>query len=381
MQSIQNKDTRKVLIIYKWLPKYRVDFYQQLRNKLLKNNIELHLIYGKSNKLNTLKKDEAEIEWGKYIPNRILNVGKKELIWQPCLQYLKDKDLIIVQTENKLILNYILIIIRPISKFKLAFWAHVNNMQDDANSLRNKFKLLFNNKCDWWFGYTKSAKLFLTARNYPENRITVVQNAIDTITLMKYYSKISEEELNDLKESLNIIGNNIGIFCGGMYPDKDFEFILATCVRVKTVLSDFHMIFIGSGIESSKIINASNKMDWVHFIGPKFGIERIIYFKISAIQLMPRLVGLCILDSFAMETPLITTDHPFHGPEIDYLENGVNGIMTKNNLNDFSNSIIDILNSQKYLHLIEGGKLAAEKYTVENMAENFNNGILACLNT
>src|SRR4030042_788776 len=100
---------KKVLILYKYLPQYRVDFFQQLRKTLSEHDIELQLIYGKSSKKDALKKDEADIEWAKFIPNKSLNIGNLQFIWQPCLRFLKDFDLVIVQPESKLILNYYLI--------------------------------------------------------------------------------------------------------------------------------------------------------------------------------------------------------------------------------------------------------------------------------
>lgn len=370
---------KNVLIIYKFLPYYRVEFYELLRIKLSKNDINLNLIYGNSNKIDALKGDETEIDWANHIINHRFFIGKTEILWQPCLSQIKDMDLIIVQPENKLVLNYYLMLARHFSKYKLAFWGHVYHMQDNVNSIRNKFKLPFLNMCDWWFGYTSSAKKYLLAKNYPENKITVVQNAIDTLRLKKKYSEISDIELNSCKNNIGVCGSNIGIFCGSMYPDKDFDFILQTCYRIKKEISDFHMLFVGSGIESAKIIKASKTSNWIHFIGPKFGEERVIYFKMASIQIMPKLIGLSILDSFAMETPLITTDHPFHGPEIDYLENGINGIITKSNVDDYSNVIIDQFKTKKYLDFVRGGKLSSDKLTVENMTENFKNGILACL--
>jgi glycosyltransferase involved in cell wall biosynthesis len=371
---------KKVLIIYKFLPQYRADFYEQLKARLLEHNIELHLIYGKSNKVDALRKDEIEIDWAKYIPNRRFYLGKTEILWQPCLNHLRDKDLIIVQPENKFILNYYLMLSRRFAKYKFAFWGHVYNMQDDVNSLRNKFKLLFLNKCDWWFGYTKGAKEFLVDKNFPENKITVVQNAIDTLTLKKHYIQIPDSELIKLKEQLGIKKLNTGIYCGGMYPDKKLDFILQACYKIKNEIPDFHMLFIGSGAEANKVVKAAESSDWIHYLGPKFGKDRVIYFKISSVQLMPGVVGLGILDSFAMETPIITTHHSFHSPEIDYLENEVNGIMTKYDIEEYSQSIIGILKTKKYLRLMDGCKVSSEKYTVENMAENFKNGILACLN-
>jgi len=371
---------KKVLIIYKFLPQYRVDFYEELKSKLLKHDIELQLIYGKSNDTDALKKDEVEIEWAKYIPNRRYYIFGIEILVQPCLSHLKDKDLVIVQPENKLLLNYYLMFARHFSKYKFAFWGHVYNMQDSPDSFRNIIKMLFIHRCDWWFGYTKSAKDFLIKKRYPENRITAVQNAIDTLRLIAYYSEIGTSEINNLKAQLRITGSNVAIYCGGMYPGKYLDFILQTCDRIKKEIPDFHMLFLGSGVESYKVVKAAEACDWIHYIGPKFGMDRVIYFKISAIQLMPGIVGLCVLDSFAMETPIITTEHPFHSPEIDYLENGINGIITTHDPEDYLRSIVDILITKKYIDLAEGGKAAAEKYTVENMAENFKNGILSCLN-
>lgn len=371
---------KKVLFLYKYLPQYRVAFFQQLKETLFKHNIELQLIYGKSKNIDVLRKDEVDIEWAKFIPNRSFKLGKTELIWQPCLRHLKDNDLVIVQPENKLILTYYLAFTRNFSKNKLGFWGHGRNMQADINSLRNRFQRLFLKRCDHWFAYTNGVKKYLLEKNYPENRITVTNNAIDTVSLRKYYSEINNTELTELKKLLGINGSKTGIYCGGMYPAKRLDFIIETCYKVKNEIPDFHMIFIGSGIDSYKAQEVSNSNDWIHYVGPKFGKDHVKYFKISSVQIMPGVVGLGILDSFAMETPIITTNIPFHGPEIDYLESGNNGILTNDNLDDYSNSVIEVLKTEKYLELIEGCKLSAEKYTVERMVENFKNGILSILN-
>lgn len=370
---------KKVLIIYKYLPQYRVEFFHLLKAKLEAHDVDLQFVHGKSNKIDALKKDEASIDWARVIENKELRFGKKVLIWQPVLKELRDKDMVITLPENKLVLNYYLMIAKFFSKYKFSFWGHAYNMQNDVDDMRNKAKLMFLNRCDWWFAYTKSAKDFLISRGFNKNHITIVQNAIDTSDLIKYYNTIDAGQVDKLKEELNITGDNVGIYCGSMYPDKDFDFILAACYRIKEKVKDFHMVFVGSGVESYKIEKAAETNDWIHYVGPKFGNARVIYFKISSIQLMPRLVGLAIVDSFATETPIITTTHPFHGPEVDYLENGVNGIMTDDDIDTYSNAVAELLQTKKYLNMIENCKKSAGVYTVENMAENFKEGILSCL--
>ena len=371
---------KKVLIIYKFLPQYRKEFFNLLREELALQNIEIELVYGKIRNTDSLKSDEVDIEWAQFIPNKRVLIGKTELLWQPCLKYLYDKDLVIVEGANRLLLNYYLMIARHFSKFKLAFWGHGRNLQEDINSIRNRFKYLFLKKCDWWFGYTSGVKKFLIVNGYPEDKITVVQNAIDTTSLREHYNQISKLEINELIDEFGIKGCKTGIYCGAMYPDKRLDFILETCKIVKNVIPEFHMIFIGSGIESYKVVQAAENFNWIHYVGSMFDKDRVKYFKISDIQIMPAAVGLGMLDSFAMETPMITTVNSFHGPEIEYLENGINGFITKDNILDYSQTIIDVLQTQKYIALIEECKLSAGIYNMESMVANFKNGILSCLN-
>jgi L-malate glycosyltransferase len=300
----------------------------KLKAELEDENIKLDLIYGKNLNNDALKLDEVDIEWAKYIPNRRIKIGKIELLWQPCLKYLKDYDLIISEQANKLLINYYLSLSRKFVKYKFAFWGHGRNMQDSATSLKNRFKYLFINKCDWWFAYTEGVKKVMINNNYPQNKITVVQNAIDTISLQKYYNDITSQQISELKKYLNIESDNVAIYCGGIYAEKRIDFIINACIAIRKVIPDFHMIIIGSGIETNKVKKASETYNWIHYEGPKFDEDRVIYFKISKVQLMPGLVGLGILDSFALQTPIVTTNFPFHSPEFSYLVNGENGIIT-----------------------------------------------------
>ena len=371
---------KKIIFLNKSLLQYRKDFYNLLKSELLKHDIEMEVIYGKSSNINFLNKDEVEINWAKYIPNKSFKIGRTELIWQPCLNEIKDKDIVIVESANKLLINYILILSRTFSKRKLAFWGHGRNIQANTNSLRNRFKYLFLNKCDWWFGYTKGTRDFLLSKNYPAEKITVVQNAIDTIGIRKFYSEIQEYELAELRKELGIQKDDpTAIFCGAMYPEKNFDFILEICHKVRQEIPNFNMIFIGSGIEANKLIMASEENSWIHYVGSKFGNERVKYFKISQIQLLPYYVGLGILDSFALETPVIVTSNSFHGPEIEYLEDGKNGYMTKDNSDDYLSKVIETLKNKTYLNLISGCRKTAEKITLEVMVENFKEGIISCL--
>jgi hypothetical protein len=99
---------------------------------------------------------------------------------------------------------------------------------------------------------------------------------------------------------------------------------------------------------------------------------------------MPGLVGLAIVDSFAAEAPIITTSVPYHSPEIEYLEDGVNGILVRDEYSpdQFAQAVLEVLTDESLgTRLRSGCRIAAERYTNEEMVHRFANGIERALET
>jgi glycosyltransferase involved in cell wall biosynthesis len=112
-----------------------------------------------------------------------------------------------------------------------------------------------------------------------------------------------------------------------------------------------------------------------------FGADRVPYLKMSKLLFMPGLVGLAIIDSFAARTPIITTDIPTHSPEIEYLDNGVNGMMVECDIDVYVKAVVDYLSDQNLQILLEGGcEKSSKMYSIDNMAKNFCDGIIKNLN-
>ncbi|UZR92739.1 glycosyltransferase family 4 protein [Chondrinema litorale] len=372
---------KKVLILQKVLPVYRVAFFNKLKNRLSENNIELDLIYGNGSKEELLKKDKVDIPWAKSRNNKIFNIAGKEVYWQPVLNDLPGYDLVIAEQANKLLVNYLLNIKRNFSSQKFAYWGHGKNMQAEGKALGNIYKKFFQNKCDWWFAYTASVKEYLKENGFPEEQVTIVQNAIDATELQNQYNDVTPEELLALKESLNINSNHVGIYCGGMYPEKRLPFLIEACDKIREKVDDFTMIFIGAGIDQEIVKEAAENRDWMHYVGPKRGKEKAVYFRLSDVFLMPGLVGLAVLDAFNTQTPMVTTDYEYHSPEIEYLQHGTNGLITENNLESYVDNVLSIFtNNNLQSTLIEGCTVASELYTIEVMVENFASGIEKALN-
>ena len=140
------------------------------------------------------------------------------------------------------------------------------------------------------------------------------------------------------------------------------------------------MIFIGSGPEQGKVEKGAREYDWIHYVGQKFGRERAVYFKASQALMIPGAVGLAIVDSFVTETPLFTTNLPSHGPEIAYLRNRENGVMTASSVNEYADAVAAFLESDEAQQRLKMGcRQSAKMCTLDNMVSNFTIGIKSCL--
>ncbi|NER84004.1 MAG: glycosyltransferase family 4 protein [Leptolyngbya sp. SIO1D8] len=372
---------KKVLIIQRYLPHFRVEFFKRLKEECANKNIALSLVYGRLKGAEAMKIKEENLEAGIYAPVKEINFFNQKLFWHRCLQNLKGQDMIIVQQTNRELINYLLLLRRIFSKTKFAYIGHGRNMQVKTGSWRNRVKNFLIKKCDWWFAYNDNVKDYLTTQGYPPERITSFMNAIDTKSLILTYEDIGNAQVLTIKKELHIDSDNIGIFCGGLYKEKRINFLIEACIQIKSRIKDFHLIVLGSGVEEPKVRDYCEKFDWIHYPGPVHDDQRkAAYFKASKVFLLPGLVGLAILDSFAFQTPLITTDYPFHSPEIDYLKNEGNGIITKNNISEYVDSVVELLqNDTKMAKLIEGCRHSAGIYNLEGMVENFTTGIVKAL--
>jgi L-malate glycosyltransferase len=375
--------SKKVAIIWRYLADYRVPFYCGLKEYLAQRDVELQLIYGPSNG-DGLAEDEAQttLPWAKCVNHWSATIRGIEACWQPYQSYLRDADLVIVEQANRLLLNYWLIAKRRFSRQKIAFWGHGRDLQTYPGTIRNAWKKLFVKHVDWWFAYSAEVREAIIKSGFVPERISNVQNTIDTSALLSVKAAISAQQLANLRKELSLGSGPVGIYCGRIYKDKRIDFFLEACFGIRKLIPGFEVIIVGGGPDQNKIMVAARKAGWIHYIGPKFGNARVPYFLLSDVSLMPGAVGLAIIDCFALEVPLMTTKFPYHGPEVSYLKNGENGLMTKDDLQSYVAGVTDtLIDRERLTRLKNGCRAAASIYTMQGMIENFGRGVLTCLET
>ena len=374
---------RRVAIVYKCLPQWRRRFFELLRDRLAREAIHLQLIYGQPGAKDATRKDTVDLEWAQRIENRIVHFCGRELYWQPCLYFLRGADLVIVEQASKLLVNYVLQARYLLGGTKFAFWGHGKNFaQYDSHWLGEFLKHRVSRRVHWWFAYNAKSAAVVQSLGFPADRTTLTQNAIDTRALIAATRRFDPSALRGLCDVLQLRGRNVCLYAGAMYRDKRLLFLLEACELIRRWVPDFEMIFMGAGIDAGIVTEAAMRHSWIKYIGPKFDQEKVPYFMLSKLFLMPGVVGLAVLDAFALAVPLVTTAVPGHGPEIDYLDDGTNSILVQQMQSPaaYARTVAELLrDEQRRQLLIEGCRAAAEIYTVENMVERFAAGVTQAL--
>jgi glycosyltransferase involved in cell wall biosynthesis len=373
----------KIAIIQKFITHYRRPFFELLKERLAKSDIELVLVYGNPRSKDGDNKDAVSISWGKNVKSRSLNVFGHELLFLSAFRFLRGADLVIVEQASKLTLNYLLFLAQQAGLKKFCLWGHGKNFDvHSASRVGEMLKFFMSRYVHWWFAYNDFSAAVVKSLGYPENRITSVQNSIDTRSLIKAQESITQENLECIRRETGLKSRNVCIYSGAMYSERRLDYLIKACQEVKRQIRDFEMIFIGEGVDQEKVEIAAKQFDWIHYVGAKFGKGKVPYFMLSKLLLIPSSVGLAVLDSISLETPLITTHRIGHGPEIDYIRNGLNGVIVRD-FNDFikyASCISYLLKNDDALNkLIAGCKMGKENYTIEEMVDRFVKGVFNAL--
>jgi L-malate glycosyltransferase len=366
-----------VTILQRSLPHYRIAFFQGLRAYLAARGVRLRLIYGAPAGKDAKKGDQQKLPWAEEV-ELVLWAGER-LVYHPVLGSLSKEKLVICEQANRNLINYLLMGWRRLGGPKLALWGHGRNRQATIGSAGNRFKKVYVGQSDWFFAYTGGVGEDLAEWGYPAERITIVGNSIDTRAFASDLEAVTASMTEQIVQQYGLSGSTC-LYCGGMYPEKQIPLLLEACRLLAKRIPGFVLLAVGAGTDADLFEQAAITAPWLHYVGPKFGVEKASFYKASKLVLMPGLVGLAVLDSFVAGVPIATTEYPYHSPEIEYLDSGVNGLVTGYSVAEFANGVAGLLeNSAELSRMALEAKEAAKRHSMEEMVRNFGDGILKVL--
>lgn len=116
------------------------------------------------------------------------------------------------------------------------------------------------------------------------------------------------------------------------------------CHAIRARIPDFEMIFVGDGPLQGMIEEAARRHPWIHYVGPRFGADRLPYFALA------------------------------------HLRHGENDLIVENSLPAYVDAMAAHLTEPTARQrLVEGCRQSAARYSVENTVTRYAAGIRDCL--
>lgn len=372
----------RVTFVVANIKKFRVPFYRMLHEDLKKHGIELNLVYSDPSAQEFKRNDSCRIDdvFGVRVRRFYFLDGRILLQFiNPIIIF--RSDLVVVVQANGYLMNFLFLALNFLRLKKVAYWGHGYNHQGSLGSLSERLKRVLCTKVSWWFSYTQSTRNFLVDAGFDAQRISVINNAVDTRGFSECLARVSANDIASLRDRLGFDSTDIiGVYCGSLYLEKRLDFLLSTAEKIHAVFPRFKLVIVGDGPLSTFVKSFCATRSSVVYFGAAFGTEKVVIFKASSVFLHPGAVGLGILDSFAAGLPFLTTRDARHGPEIAYLIDRENGLFLDEHEDGFASGVLSLIKDDGLLASLSAGALnSAAEISIESMVATVSSGIRSCM--
>jgi glycosyltransferase involved in cell wall biosynthesis len=357
-----------ILIVQAGIPHYRVPFFSALYRELLEDGWSLGVAYSWLD-----DGVDAGHPWMVHVPKHSLPMGA---YWQSFGLLANDYDLVIYEHAARALSTWVSLILRRQTGRPVAFWGHGRNM-GSSSGLVERAKAATLSLPDWWFAYTEEAAGYLADRGFPADRISIVNNAVDTLGFSQQVAQVDDVRLDTLtQEPPPGRPTKIALYCGRLIRDrKRLDVLFEVAGLVAHEISEFVLLVVGDGVDRPFVEEAAMSNVSIRYLGALYGERKAEAFALADVFVHPGALGLAVLDAFSAGLPVLTTENPCHGPEFAYLKDGVNGFVAPNT-RELARLTGALLQDPDQLRALSAGALiTAKEYTLERMVSSYATGI------
>ncbi|MBT8399411.1 MAG: glycosyltransferase family 4 protein, partial [Rhodothermia bacterium] len=183
--------------------------------------------------------------------------------------------------------------------------------------------------------YSRRSRDVLATHVDPD-RLFVAQNTLNTTELFELRDKLLKEGRSQVRKRLGLPDQPTFVFVGQLVARKGTDDLISF-IKAITERQPATLVIIGDGperVSMEESVTAQGLDDHVRFLGSISDADKLApHIFASDVMVIPGYVGLVINHAFSFGVPILTQDPPddtpFHGPEIESLVVGENGLMVR----------------------------------------------------
>ncbi len=369
----------RLLIVQPYVPAYRVPLFQRLRTELSANGIDMRLAAAIPRGDVAARGDSVTAEVADFtLHESELRLGGKTLKARHLKASLRsfEPNYVILEQAIKNLETYPLLARRlATGSPRLALWGHGRSYSVQQSRVSAQLKQWLTRRGDWFFAYTETGAQSVVDGGFDPKRITVLRNTIDTEQLGRDLLAITEVELADWMAANSLTPGRTALFLGGVDAHKGIDFLMEAARELAERLPGFTLLVGGAGARVDAVRAQEQETGATRYLGRLQGRDKAMALRASDLMMVPEWVGLVAVDSLVAGCPIVTTDHPSHSPEFDYLRADSNCVVSEHSVAHVR-AVEGLINNpvrleRIALHAVED----AAEYTMGGMAERFVHGV------
>ena len=255
--QLVNSTGAKVLIVEDYIPEYRHRFFESLDAALHRESIELLIAVGGASSPLAARRDDADdLDIVQRVQSRSLRLAGRQLKLRALGDLARSSDLVVLDHALRNLEAYPLLAGQRHGGPRVALWGHGTTRVRRTTRLERGLNRRITSNAHWFFAYTQGGAEHLMRDGFPGDRVTVVQNTIDTVTLSALRGAVSGVGAQETRDRLRLPGCNVCLFVGALDASKRIPFLLEACRRVAERIPGFTLVVAGDGTDRDPFAHA-----------------------------------------------------------------------------------------------------------------------------
>ena len=372
--------TTKLLVINNWIPTYRVPFYNRLDDVLACHDIELLVAHSGPPPSLARRGDTSSGRWAKGVPTSWFTIGGREVPRRRIASLMREfqPDLIVVEQALHNPETYLVLLRHAVGRYGVAMWGQGRSFSTTQSASGAAVKQWLTRQCDWFFAYTPAGADHVSAHGFPRARVSVLNNTIDTEQLVEDLDAVHPPELEQFRRQHALTPGKTALFLGGVDEKKGIGFLIESARIASQMMPGFVLLIAGSGDSVPVAQAAQAEGAPVRILGRMDGHSKALALRAADVLAIPEWIGLVAVDALVSARPIITTDHPTHSSEYDYLVPGGTSVVAAHTAVEYASALVSTLSATDMLADMQAAaREASLRYTLDGMVDSFVEGVLA----
>ncbi|HIF9481702.1 TPA: glycosyltransferase [Photobacterium damselae] len=363
-----------IVFIQPLLPKYAIEFFNQLSSKSdlkitvladLESKSQLNQVSSLPVKFNVINLQEKEVGPFKFRPKL------RDIL--SSLEY----DHIIFNANPRDISQLLTMILFSIKRKEFNSWSMFHRIGGKKLYSELYYKLIghLSKKC---FSYSKTGVLSQINRGVNQCKLVELGTAIDELKVISERKKRTDEEINFFREENNLVGKKIVLQVVRLSKIKKPALLIDAAEKILKIDKNVIFVLIGGGELEDNIrqnIKKRNLNDNVLVLGPIYDEEILSYwFMVADVFVIPTCIGLSAHHAMCYSLPIITdNDYQQQASEFDVLSDNINALLYQHgNIDSLSDKILMLLGNENYKKFIGDNSYytVTQIYNMKNKVNN-----------